>query len=120
MTSTAISGKSMTMRKNRSLVIMRVVSSVAAVTVAVREERPFLRFFRSPMKSAPFEEYLEALEDVDLVVTLDSCTAGCNGTCAGGGVVITTCKDLDDDHICTGADLEVQRETVCVDYDPYS
>jgi len=33
-----------------------------AVTVAVREDRPFLRFFRSPVKSAPFEEYLEALQ----------------------------------------------------------
>ena len=32
-----------------------------AVTVAVREKRPFLRFFRNPLKSAPFEEYLEAL-----------------------------------------------------------
>ena len=32
-----------------------------AVTVAVRENRPFMRFFRSPVKSAPFEEYLEAL-----------------------------------------------------------
>jgi hypothetical protein len=33
-----------------------------AVTVAVRENRPFMRFFRSPVKSAPFEEYLEALQ----------------------------------------------------------
>ena len=33
-----------------------------AVTVATREKRPFLRFFRSPLKSAPFEEYLEALQ----------------------------------------------------------
>jgi hypothetical protein len=32
-----------------------------AVTVAVREKRPFLRFFRNPVRSAPFEEYLEAL-----------------------------------------------------------
>ena len=33
-----------------------------AVTVATREKRPFLRFFRSPVKSAPFEEYLETLQ----------------------------------------------------------
>jgi len=33
-----------------------------AVTVAVREKRPFLRLFRSPVKSAPFEEYLERLQ----------------------------------------------------------
>ena len=33
-----------------------------AVTVATRENRPFLRFFRSPVKSAPFEEYLETLQ----------------------------------------------------------
>lgn len=32
-----------------------------AVTVAVRQDRPFLRLFRSPVKSAPFEEYLEAM-----------------------------------------------------------
>ena len=32
-----------------------------AVTVATRENRPFMRFFRNPVKSAPFEEYLEAL-----------------------------------------------------------
>jgi hypothetical protein len=30
-----------------------------AVTVATRENRPFMRFWRSPLKSAPFEEYLE-------------------------------------------------------------
>ena len=33
-----------------------------AVTVATRENRPFMRFFRSPLKSAPFEEYLERLQ----------------------------------------------------------
>ena len=33
-----------------------------AVTVAAREDRPFMRFFRSPVKSAPFEEYLETLQ----------------------------------------------------------
>ena len=33
-----------------------------AVTVATRENRPFLRLFRSPVKSAPFEEYLETLQ----------------------------------------------------------
>ena len=33
-----------------------------AVTVAVRENRPFLRFFRSLVKSAPFEEYLAVLQ----------------------------------------------------------
>jgi len=32
-----------------------------AVTVAVREKRPFLRFFRNPVRSAPFAEYIEAL-----------------------------------------------------------
>ena len=33
-----------------------------AVTVAVRENRPFMRFFRSMVKSTPFEEYLEILQ----------------------------------------------------------
>jgi hypothetical protein len=33
-----------------------------AVTIAVRENRPFLRLFRSLVKSAPFEEYLGALQ----------------------------------------------------------
>ncbi len=33
-----------------------------AVTVATRQNRPFMRFFRSPVKSAPFEEYLETLQ----------------------------------------------------------
>lgn len=33
-----------------------------AVTVAVRENRPFMRLFRSLVKSAPFEEYLKALQ----------------------------------------------------------
>jgi len=33
-----------------------------AVTVAVREERPFMQLFRSFLKSAPFEEYLRALQ----------------------------------------------------------
>ena len=33
-----------------------------AVTVATRENRPFLRLFRNPLRSAPFEEYLEALQ----------------------------------------------------------
>ncbi len=32
-----------------------------AVTVAAREKRPFLRFFRNPVRSGPFEAYLEAL-----------------------------------------------------------
>jgi hypothetical protein len=31
------------------------------VTVSVRENRPFMRLTRSLLKSAPFEEYLEAL-----------------------------------------------------------
>ena len=31
------------------------------VTIAVRENRPFMRLTRSLLKSAPFEEYLEAL-----------------------------------------------------------
>jgi hypothetical protein len=33
-----------------------------AVTVAVREERPFIEFFRGLLKSAPFEEYIRALQ----------------------------------------------------------
>lgn len=32
-----------------------------AVTVAMRENRPFLRLFRSPVKSEPLEDYLAAL-----------------------------------------------------------
>lgn len=33
-----------------------------AVTVAIRERKPLMRFFRSPFKSAPFEQYLESLQ----------------------------------------------------------
>lgn len=33
-----------------------------AVTVAVREKKPFMQFFRHFLKSAPFEQYLEALQ----------------------------------------------------------
>jgi hypothetical protein len=33
-----------------------------AVTVAVREEKPFIQFFRSFLKSAPFEQYISALQ----------------------------------------------------------
>jgi len=33
-----------------------------AVTVAVREKRPFMQFFKSFFKSAPFEEYLKAMQ----------------------------------------------------------
>lgn len=33
-----------------------------AVTVAVNEKRPFMRFFRSLLKSAPFEQYIKALQ----------------------------------------------------------
>jgi hypothetical protein len=33
-----------------------------AVTVAVREKRPFIQFFRSFLKSAPFEEHIKALQ----------------------------------------------------------
>jgi hypothetical protein len=33
-----------------------------AVTVSVREKKPFLRLFRSPLKSFPFEGYLQALQ----------------------------------------------------------
>lgn len=33
-----------------------------AVTVATRQNRPFMRLFRSPVKSAPFEEYLKAMQ----------------------------------------------------------
>jgi hypothetical protein len=32
-----------------------------AATVAVRDEEPFLRFFRSPFKSAPLERYIETM-----------------------------------------------------------
>jgi hypothetical protein len=32
-----------------------------AVTVATRENRPFMRILRNPVKSAPFDEYIEAL-----------------------------------------------------------
>ena len=33
-----------------------------AVTVAVREEKPFLQLFRNFMKSAPFEQYMTTLQ----------------------------------------------------------
>ncbi len=33
-----------------------------AVTVATRENKPFMRFFRSLVKSAPFEDYLKRLQ----------------------------------------------------------
>ena len=33
-----------------------------AVSVAVREDRPFLQLFRSFLKSAPFEQYIRALQ----------------------------------------------------------
>jgi len=33
-----------------------------AVTVAVREKKPFIRFFRNFLKSAPYEEYITALQ----------------------------------------------------------
>lgn len=33
-----------------------------AVTVAVRENRPFMQCFRSILKSAPFEQYIKALQ----------------------------------------------------------
>jgi hypothetical protein len=33
-----------------------------AATVAVREQKPFLQLFRSLVKSAPFERYIEALQ----------------------------------------------------------
>jgi hypothetical protein len=33
-----------------------------AVTVAVREEKPFIQFFRNFLKSAPFEQYIRALQ----------------------------------------------------------
>jgi len=31
-----------------------------AVTVAIRERKPLIRFFRNPFKSAPFEQYLKS------------------------------------------------------------
>lgn len=33
-----------------------------AVTVAIREQKPLMRFLRSPFKSAPFEQYLDSLQ----------------------------------------------------------
>ena len=33
-----------------------------AVTVAVRENKPFMQLFRSFLKSAPFEQYMKALQ----------------------------------------------------------
>jgi hypothetical protein len=33
-----------------------------AVTIAVREEKPFIQFFRSFLKSAPFEQYIKTLQ----------------------------------------------------------
>jgi hypothetical protein len=33
-----------------------------AVTVAVREKKPFIQLFRNFLKSAPYEQYLEALQ----------------------------------------------------------
>ena len=33
-----------------------------AVTVAVRENKPFIQFFRNFLKSAPFEQYITALQ----------------------------------------------------------
>ena len=33
-----------------------------AVTVATRQNRPFMRIFRNPVRSAPFEEYLDAMQ----------------------------------------------------------
>ena len=33
-----------------------------AVTVAVREQKPFMQFFKSFLKSAPFEQYIRALQ----------------------------------------------------------
>lgn len=33
-----------------------------AVTVAVREKKPFMQFFRSFLKSAPFEQHIKALQ----------------------------------------------------------
>ena len=45
----------------RSALIIPCIMCPAA-TVAIRQNRPFMRFFRSPLKSAPLEEYLEALK----------------------------------------------------------
>lgn len=33
-----------------------------AATLAIREKKPFMQFFRSFMKSAPFEQYLKTLQ----------------------------------------------------------
>jgi hypothetical protein len=33
-----------------------------AVTVAVREKKPFMQFFRNPLSSAPFNQYIRSLQ----------------------------------------------------------
>jgi hypothetical protein len=33
-----------------------------AITVAVREKQPFMQFFRSFLRSAPFEQYIRVLQ----------------------------------------------------------
>ncbi|MHC4538590.1 MAG: hypothetical protein ACYS74_02255, partial [Planctomycetota bacterium] len=33
-----------------------------AVSVAVRENKPFIQFFKSFLKSAPFEQYIKAMQ----------------------------------------------------------
>lgn len=33
-----------------------------AVTTAIREQKPLIKFLRNPFKSAPFEQYLQALQ----------------------------------------------------------
>lgn len=33
-----------------------------AVTIAIREQKPLMKFLRNPFKSAPFEKYLESLQ----------------------------------------------------------
>ena len=43
-----------------ALIVARIMCPVARV--AMREEEPFMRIFRSPFKSAPFERYIEAMQ----------------------------------------------------------
>ncbi len=45
-----------------SSVLMVPCYMCPAVTVAVREKKPFIQFFRSFLKSAPFEQYMTTLQ----------------------------------------------------------
>ena len=45
-----------------SSVLIVPCNMCAAVTVAVREKKPFIQFFRSFLKSIPFEQHIRALQ----------------------------------------------------------